>query len=297
MSDLPVLPDLSDQNDARPLPLIVAEKWNFPLAYVKTENVILYAVQDWIRGLTGTKVARAIWAEIKRRSVGQMSISTQQLPYVSSDSKTYQMDFTDDKGLYLIAQYLRVTKARPVLDAIKKYLAEAGVFVDEARRDPGAAAEVFYEREYRKLIAEGFTPEEAQQWLDVRFNQKRTRRFITAVWSARGINKPRDFADLTNLVHRVALGLTATRHKRQLAIKDTPRNYISAADNATIQVTELTSGLLHEHRESLGKAELSEDIEDVRPVIDAARPELQRLFSSKPRRLPGQAKAKLPDEV
>jgi hypothetical protein len=298
MSDLPVLPDLSDQNDARPLPLIVAEKWNFPLAYVKTENVILYAVQDWIRGLTSAKEVKTIWADIKRRTnLSQWLDSIQPLPYVASDGKTYQRDFTDDKGLYLIAQHLRVTKARPVLDAIKKYLAEAGVFVDEARRDPGAAAEVFYEREYRKLIAEGFTPEEAQQWLDVRFNQKRTRRFITAVWSARGINKPRDFADLTNLVHRVALGMTATRHKRQLAIKDTPRNYISAADNATIQVTELTSGLLHEHRESLGKAELSEDIEDVRPVIDAARPELQRLFSSKPRRLPGQAKAKLPDEV
>jgi hypothetical protein len=43
-------------------------------------------------------------------------------------------------------------------------------------------------------------------------------------------------------VLNVALGRTATHHKRELAVKDTPRNYVSAAANATLQVTELTSG-------------------------------------------------------
>jgi hypothetical protein len=46
------------------------------------------------------------------------------------------MDYTDDKGLYLIAQGLRVTKARPALAAIKQFLAEAGAFVDLVRREP-----------------------------------------------------------------------------------------------------------------------------------------------------------------
>jgi hypothetical protein len=46
------------------------------------------------------------------------------------------MDFVNDEGLYLIAQHLRTTKARPVLDEIKKYLAESGAFVDLVRREP-----------------------------------------------------------------------------------------------------------------------------------------------------------------
>ena len=49
------------------------------------------------------------------------------------------MDFVDDRALYLIAQHLRVTKSRPVLDAIKKYLAEAGAFVDLVRLEPETA--------------------------------------------------------------------------------------------------------------------------------------------------------------
>lgn len=299
MSRLPTLPNIPGEGD-QPLPLYVAEKWDFPLAYVQTDTVYLYAIQDWISGITGADNTRRIWSDFKRNvNEPKLYDSIVQLPYTATDGKTYQMDFTDDNGLYLIAQHLRVTEARPVLDEIKRFLAQAGVFVDHARRDPEAAADeldrVAYKRDYNRLIAEGFSPEEAQEWIDVRRKQKNQRRIITAIWGARGINKPKDYADLTNQVHRIALGRTATRHKRELAVKDSPHNYVSAADNATIQITEFTSGLLHDHRESFGKPELSEDIDDVRPIIDAARPEIHKVFSQKPRRLPSLKKPQLPD--
>src|SRR5689334_22716462 len=128
---------LPNINDNRPLPLLVAEKWGFALAYVVTETRVLYAVQDWIKGLTSVKDIRTIWADIKRRgNLDQVLDSIQQFPYTATNGKTYQMDFVDDEGLYLIAQHLRATKARPVLDEIKKFLAESGAFVDLVRREP-----------------------------------------------------------------------------------------------------------------------------------------------------------------
>ncbi len=127
---LPVIPDADDKD--LPLPLIVAQKWDFPLAHVKTDEGYLFAVQDWIRGLTGEKDVTRVLAKLKN----QTSTSSRPLPYTASDGKTYQRDFTDDKGLYLIAQYLRTTKARPLLAAIKTYLSEAGAFVDLVRREP-----------------------------------------------------------------------------------------------------------------------------------------------------------------
>lgn len=294
MSGIPFFLDVPDESDIRPLPLIVAERWNFPLAYTETKDGLYYAIQDWARGLTGDSDIRKVLSKMQK----QMSISSRPLPYVATDGKTYQREYTNDRGLYLIAQYLRVTKARVILGEIKRYLASAGVFVDEARRNPEAAAEeldrVAYSRQYKKLIAEGFSPEEAQEWLDVRHKQKRQRRIITGIWRERGISKPTDFAELTNQIHRVALGRTATRHKRELAVKDSPRNHISAANNATIQITEFTSALLHEHRESVGKTELSEDIDDVQPIIDAARPEIEKVFSKKPRRLQSPNRSELP---
>src|SRR5262245_578353 len=112
-----VIPEADDSS--LPLPLIVAQKWSFPLAHHETDEGYFYAVQDWIRGLAGDTNIKFIWAQAKK----QRLISNQPLPYVASDGKTYQRDFTNDKGLYLIAQYLRVTKARPVLDEIKRFLA------------------------------------------------------------------------------------------------------------------------------------------------------------------------------
>lgn len=131
-SDLPTL-HFSGQDEDVPLPLIVARKWGFPLAYIETEEGFYFAVQDWIRGLadgTPRQIAN-IWVNLKAKT----HISNVTLPYVASDGKTYQRDHTDDKGLYLIAQNLRVTKSRPVLDEIKKFLAAAGAFADEVRRD------------------------------------------------------------------------------------------------------------------------------------------------------------------
>jgi len=120
--------------DARPLPLIVAEKWDFSLAYHETDDGLYYSVQDWIRGISTSVDIRQLWDKMKI----QLSISIRQLPYLATNGKTYQMDFTSDKGLYLIAQNMRAIKSRPALSEIKRFLAESGAFTDLVRREPQA---------------------------------------------------------------------------------------------------------------------------------------------------------------
>jgi hypothetical protein len=281
------------ENNPRNLPLpehVINAIEGATIAYVDTVfGQRLYCVRDWVYFVSRSKAANRSgpWSDLKKviETEGSFKVSENlRVLEIDTSGGKQRMDFTDEEGLYQITQRMS-DRSKNVRD-IKTYLAKSGVYMGEAYRNPGAAADELYNREYDKLIAEGFSPEEAQQWLDVRRKQKQQRLAIVAIWKDRGINRPTDYADLTNQIHRVALGRTATRHKRELAVKDTPRNYISAADNATIQVTELTSGLLHIHRESYGKPELSEDIDDVRPIIDAARPEIQNVFSKKPRRLP-----------
>ena len=80
-----------------------------------------------------------------------------------------------------------------------------------------------------------------------------------------------------------------------LAKHDTPRNYDAAADQLLTAITEMSAGALHEWRDSTGFTELSEDIEDVRPIIDGARPGVYNAFSKKPRRLPSGSHPELPD--
>lgn len=98
---------------------------------------MLYAIQDWIRGLTGSDNPSRIWSDAKRSiKQAQLFDSIVELPYVAGDGKTYQVEHTIDKGLYIIAQNLRVTKSRPAPAAIKRFLAEAGAFVDQVRLNP-----------------------------------------------------------------------------------------------------------------------------------------------------------------
>lgn len=137
------LTDTFASPDQRPLPLLVAEKWNFPLQHYQrfdVEGGYLYAMKDWASGLVGEKGVQAL-KDFKRLKKKELVDPFHQLPYQAADGKTYKVDFCTDKVLYLFAQYARPLDEREVLAAIRKYLAEAGVLVDELRRDPELAVE------------------------------------------------------------------------------------------------------------------------------------------------------------
>jgi len=151
-------------------------------------------------------------------------------------------------------------------------------------------------KEYRKLLSEGFTSEEAQQWLERRAAGIETRKWITEIWRKRQA-RGKDFAILTNRVSDIVHGKTATRRKQEMGLAkyDTVRNYDAAADQYLTALTEMTAGATHEWRDSLGLPQLLEDVDDTRPLVDAARPHAYVIFSKKPRRLHSGDKPTLPE--
>jgi hypothetical protein len=196
--------------DERPLPLIVAARWNFPLAHVQTVTGLLYAVQDWLRGLSGEEDTRRLWTDFKPTKAGeQMSDSIVPLPYKASDGKTYKRDHTSDKGLYLIAQYLRVKHDRPVLDEIRRFLAAAGAFVDEARRDPDVLLEgVTNPDKLIDAVIEYYRKRgKDDQWIQARIEGKINRNQFTAALAecVRDMLKPH-YATATDDVYRELWG-------------------------------------------------------------------------------------------
>jgi hypothetical protein len=224
MTNLPMFPDDSQTDNNTPLPLIVAKRWNFPLAYHQTEEGTYYAVQDWIRSLTGEEDIRKSLTYLKKQEVWvQMSSSTRRLNYKATDGKTYKRDFTTDKGLYLIAQYLRVTQDRPVLDEIRRFLAAAGVFADEVRRKPETV-----------VLSGAVTPDQAidaaiqayraqgkdDKWIHARLEGKIKRNhFITALTAAvADMLSPRHYATATDDIYKGLWGRTAAYLKKELEL-------------------------------------------------------------------------------
>ncbi len=212
---LPVIPDADDAS--LPLPLIVAQKWDFPLAHVQSDQGYLYAVQDWLRGLTGDKDVRRLESQTQK----QLSVSNRQLPYTATNGKTYQVDFTDDKGLYLIAQYLRSTKARPLLAAIKTYLSEAGAFVDLVRREPEALMGVMNPDEAIDAAIEAYRRQgKDDRWISARIAGKIKRLQFTAALKAavRDVLSKPQYGQATDEVYKGLWGRTAVYLRKEMAL-------------------------------------------------------------------------------
>lgn len=212
-----ILPTVSEgSGQDLPLPLIVAQRWGFPLAHVEVEGEVYYAIPDWIRGLTNVDNASRVWSDLK--STGkQMNLygSTVELPYMAKDGKTYQTEHTDDKGLYRIAQSLRVTKTRPALAAIKRFLAESGAFVDEVRLNPDQAIDA--------AIAAYRAQGKDDRWIQARIEGKIKRNLFTAALTAAVIDTltPRHYATATDDIYRGLWGRTAAYLKGELQL---PKN-------------------------------------------------------------------------
>lgn len=282
---------LSNGNPSRPWPEEIIQELGGDMTYVDTvDGRRLYCVRDWVYWVSGStnKQRFGPWKDLKRAILSEGSFKVSDFITVldiQTAGGPQATDFTDARGLFLITQ--RMADKSKVVRKVKKYLADSGVFVDEIRLDPDAGIAALEDhKEYKRLIASGFSPVEARQWIQRREKGIVTRKEITAVWSERGA-KGRDYADLTNQATDVAIGKTATQLRRELTIKrkDSLRPHLSTMELTELDITETLAKGLHIERDSLGRPELSEDIEDVRPIMNAARPEIEKAFSKKrPRR-------------
>jgi hypothetical protein len=121
MTQLPLILD-DDGNDNTPLPLIVANRWNFPLAHIQTDEGMVYAVQDWMRGLLGGDV-RKLLSTIRRHNP-QFNSSIKTLPYRTANNKVHQRPYTDENSLMWILVRIRVRRGQSRLVDVRNFIAD-----------------------------------------------------------------------------------------------------------------------------------------------------------------------------
>lgn len=203
--------DLFNTNDERPLPLIVADKWGFDLAYIERDDdgTLLYSARDWFMGMGGTQTryseaissdwfrsTEAVDIEVKRQRR-----APEMLPFVT------------DKGLYIIAQNMRSMNKRPQIAEIKDYLAAAGAFQDKQRLDPSIAIDAGIEA-YR---AQG----KPSGWIEARVNGKVNRKSLTATLTT--ICPELNIGEATNNVYTGVFARDAATLKAQMGLKKSAR--------------------------------------------------------------------------
>jgi hypothetical protein len=207
-----IVPDNIGNDDQRPLPFLVAEKWGFALYAVYEDNTTWYSITDWIAGLTSTKYPGDTWGQLRKTpDMESVLPRLRQYPYGNGTSQ-----FIDDKGLYRIAIGLRATKNRTSLPDIKDFLAKAGAFVDLIRRDPEAAELSIAQKRQDKYLKQGKTPE----WIASRELGIVTRKQLMAmVYDLLGTDE--HMAAITNDTYQGVFGMNAQELRVHIGIPST----------------------------------------------------------------------------
>lgn len=210
MKQLDLFEGMEDMRDTRPLPIIVASEYGFPLQSQMHEGKTYYAVLDWVRGVARSNNPSRLWSDLKTlaKKAGRDTYdSIVTMPYVRSDKRRYPADYADEQTLYQIVQYMRAETG--IRDQIVKFLAKAGVVLDTVRRDKRAAEQ--HINEVEKLHDK------------VRKDSIEGRNDFTATLQSTHITRSPNYAAVTQAEYEELFGAGKRELCRLLAIPDDSR--------------------------------------------------------------------------
>lgn len=169
-----------------------------------------FSIVDVIRVLTGSSNPQTYWRVMKKRlkDEGNETVTNcNGLKMAAADGKRRMTDVATTEQLLRLIQSIPSPKAEP----FKLWLAQVGRERIEETIDPEQAIDRALETYLRK----GYT----EEWVHQRLLAIRIRNDLTSEWQARGVEKGREYAILTDEITRAWAGMTTKQYKRLKGLK------------------------------------------------------------------------------
>jgi len=172
-----------------------------------------FSVVDVVSALTESNDARKYWSVLKlrlKKEGSELTTNCSQLKLKSSDGKYYNQDVLDTKGILRLIESVPSPKAEP----FKLWLANLG----SERIDEVFDPEIAINRAVNYYRNKGYTDE----WIKARLTGIVDRFKLTDIWKEGGINKPIEYALLTNEIYKGWSGMKASEYKgiRKESLRD-----------------------------------------------------------------------------
>lgn len=169
-----------------------------------------FSVVDVIGVLTESSRARKYWSDLKNKlknEGSELSENVGQLKMKAKDGKVYATDVLNTKGILRLIESVPSPKAEP----FKMWLASLGNERINEVFDP----EVAIDRAVNYYRKKGYSDE----WIKARLSGIVDRFKLTDVWKDGGINKPVEFALLTNEIYKGWSGMKASEYKEYKGLR------------------------------------------------------------------------------
>ena len=198
------------------------------------EEEYYFSVVDVINALTDSKNPRDYWYRLKSRMTeeekSEVSTRCRQLKLKSKDGKYRETDVLDTKGILRLIESVPSPKAEP----FKLWLANLG----SERIDEVFNPELAVNRAVEYYRSKGYTDE----WIKSRLNGIVDRFKFTDVWKEGGINKPIEYAMLTNEIYKGWSGMKASEYKKYKGIrKESLRDNMTDIEVALTNIGEIAA--------------------------------------------------------
>jgi len=167
--------------------------------WVESEEKWYFSVVDIVAILSGTDRPRKYWSDLKSQlslEGSELSEKIGQLKLMAKDGKKYLTDVADVEALLRIIQSIPSKKAEP----FKQWLAKVGYERLQEVSDPERA--VNRARGHWKDLGR------SEKWIQQRMIGQETRNKLTDYWQDHGIERPDEYALLTNIIHKEWSGVT-----------------------------------------------------------------------------------------
>ena len=199
----------------------------------KDKGDYYYSVVDVINALTDSSNPRNYWNMLKSRLTDEGSelyTNCVQLKMRAKDGKLRETDTLDTEGIFRLIESVPSPKAEP----FKMWLASLGKERIDEVFDPEIAAN----RVVNYYRSKGYTDE----WIKQRLIGIVDRFKLTDIWKDGGIDKPVEFALLTNEIYKTWSGMKANEYKSYKGLrKESLRDNMTDIELALTNIGELTT--------------------------------------------------------
>ena len=169
-----------------------------------------FSVVDVIGALSQSSIPKRYWADLKNKlgEEGNQSYDKiVQLKFLANDNKKYLSDAADTETIFRLIQSIPSPNAEP----FKLWLARVGYERVEEVEDP--------EKAIQRAMATYVKKGRSKEWVNLRLKSIEIRKDLTNEWGERGVDRPDQFAILTDDITFAWAGLKTKDYKKLKSLK------------------------------------------------------------------------------